>query len=40
MRFLCTLLEFQAQFPDEARRWVYLREARWPQGFPCLRCAG
>jgi hypothetical protein len=39
MRFPGTLLEFQAQFPDEASCWVYLREARWPQGFPCPRCA-
>jgi hypothetical protein len=39
MRFPCTLLEFQAQFPDEASCWVYLREARWPRGFLCPRCA-
>jgi transposase-like protein len=39
MRFPCTLLDFQAQFPDEASCWVYLREARWPQGFLCPRCA-
>ena len=40
MRFPCTLLEFQAQFPNEARCWSYLRKARWPQGFLCPRCAG
>jgi hypothetical protein len=39
MRFPCTLLDFQAQFPDEASCWVHLREARWPQGFLCPRCA-
>ena len=40
MRFPCTLLEFHAQFPNEARCWSYLRKARWPQGFLCPRCAG
>ncbi len=40
MRFPCTLLEFQVQFPNEARCWSYLRRARWPQGFLCPRCAG
>ena len=39
MRSPCTLLQFQAQFPDEASGWVHLREARWPQGFLCPRCA-
>jgi len=39
MRFPSTLLEFQTQFPDEARRWAYLRQARWPRGFLCPRCA-
>jgi transposase-like protein len=40
MRFPSTLLEFQAQFPDEASCWSYLRQARWPQGFRCSRCGG
>jgi len=39
MRFPCTLLEFQAQFPNEAKCWSDLREARWPHGFRCPRCA-
>jgi transposase-like protein len=38
MQFPCTLLEFQAQFPDEASCWAYLRKARWPRGFLCPRC--
>ena len=40
MRFPRTLLEFQAQFPDEAHCWAYLRRARWPRGFVCPRCGG
>ena len=40
MRFPSTLLEFQAQFPDEASCWAYLRQARWPHGFLCPRCGG
>ena len=40
MRFPSTLLEFQAQFPDEASCWAYLRQARWPRGFRCPRCGG
>jgi transposase-like protein len=38
LQFPTTLLEFQAQFPDEASCWAYLRRARWPQGFRCPRC--
>ena len=38
MQFPRTLLEFQAQFPDEASCWAYLRKARWPRGFLCPRC--
>jgi transposase-like protein len=38
MRFPRTLLEFQSQFPDEARCWESLRRARWPDGFVCPRC--
>lgn len=38
MQFPITLLEFQAQFPDEAHCWAYLRRARWPRGFLCPRC--
>ena len=40
MRFPTTLLEFQAQFPDESSCWAYLRRARWPHGFLCPRCGG
>lgn len=40
MRFPSTLLEFQAQFPDEASCWAYLRRARWPRGFLCPGCGG
>ncbi len=40
MRFPRTLLEFQAQFPDDAHGWAYLRRARWPRGFVCPRCGG
>ena len=40
MRFPRTLLEFQAQFPDDAHCWAYLRRARWPRGFVCPRCGG
>ena len=40
MRFPITLLEFQAQFLDEASCWAYLRQTRWPQGFRCSRCGG
>jgi hypothetical protein len=40
MEFPRTLLEFQAQFPDEAACWAYLRRARWPDGFVCPRCGG
>ena len=40
MRFARTLLEFQAQFPDDAHCWAYLRRARWPRGFVCPRCGG
>ncbi len=40
LRFPRTLLEVQAQFPDEASCWAYLRHARWPQGFRCPRCTG
>jgi hypothetical protein len=38
MRFPKTLLEFQAQFPDEESCWDYLRRVRWPRGFVCPRC--
>ena len=38
MQFPRTLLEFQAQFPDEASCWAHLRKARWPRGFLCPRC--
>lgn len=38
MGFPSTLLEFQAQFPDEAHCWAYLRKVRWPRGFLCPRC--
>jgi hypothetical protein len=38
MQFPRTLLEFQAQFPDEDHCWAYLRRARWPQGFLCPHC--
>ncbi len=40
MRFPSTLLEFQAQFPDDDHCWAYLRRARWPRGFLCPRCGG
>ena len=40
MQFPPTLLEFQAQFPDDAACWAYLRRARWPNGFVCPRCGG
>jgi hypothetical protein len=40
MRFPSTLLEFQAQFPDDDHCWTYLRRARWPRGFLCPRCRG
>ncbi len=40
MRFPRTLLEFQAQFPDDAHCWAYLRQACWPRGFVCPRCGG
>jgi transposase-like protein len=40
MQFPRTLLEFQAQFPDDAACWAYLRRARWPDGFVCPRCGG
>lgn len=40
MRFPNTLLEFQAQFPDDDHCWAYLRRARWPRGFLCPRCGG
>jgi transposase-like protein len=39
MRFPKTLLEFQAQFPDEASCWRALKQLRWPEGFRCPRCA-
>ncbi len=29
MHFPSTLLEFQAQFPDEESCWAYLRRSRW-----------
>jgi transposase-like protein len=38
MRFPSTLLEFQAQFPDDDHCWTYLRRIRWPRGFLCPRC--
>ncbi len=38
LRFPSTLLEFQAQFPDEASCWTSLRRGRWPHGFRCPRC--
>jgi len=40
MQFPSTLLEFQAQFPDDDHCWAYLRRARWPRGFLCPRCGG
>ncbi len=40
MQFPRTLVEFQDQFPDDARCWAYLRRARWPRGFMCPRCGG
>ena len=38
MAFPKTLIEFQAEFPDEEHCWSTLRQARWPQGFRCPRC--
>ena len=40
MQFPKTLLEFQAQFPDEESCWASLRRVRWPRGFVCPRCQG
>ena len=40
MQFPSTLVQFQAQFPDDAHCWAYLRQARWPDGFMCPRCGG
>lgn len=39
MVFPKTVLEFQAQFPDEESCWGALRKLRWPKGFVCPRCA-
>lgn len=33
-----TIIEFQAQFPDERACWSYLVECRWPAGYRCPRC--
>ncbi len=38
MSFPKTLIEFQAEFPDEEHCWDALRQARWPQGFRCPHC--
>jgi hypothetical protein len=40
MQFPRTLLEFQAQFPDDAHCWAYQRRTRWPRGSVCPRCGG
>lgn len=34
-----TLLEFQAEFPNDAACEAYLLRCRWPKGFRCPRCA-
>lgn len=38
MAFPKTLIEFQAQYPDEEQCYLALRRARWPEGFRCPRC--
>jgi len=38
LAFPQSLPEFQRQFPDDAACAAYLKRARWPNGFICLRC--
>ncbi len=35
-----TLVEFQKEFPDEARCAAFLQARRWPDGFVCPACGG
>lgn len=35
-----SLIEFQKRFPDEVACALYLREARWPDGFVFPACGG
>jgi transposase-like protein len=35
-----TIVELQAQFPDEQACWEFLRKLRWRKGFVCPRCEG
>jgi len=34
-----TQLDFEAQFGSEADCLQYLRQMRWPHGFPCPNCS-